>query len=165
MTYLQCLPDPTLVTEEDCEKIHKIMKRLISNGNVKIDIIHTEFKQYNAPENHRKYIFYMKPEGSEDCFDLSQPEREMILNVCEDEYEKQLMENCLYTYGCNGTQEIRTFYRSGKSRREKLYEAWLRRVEQARKKRLERQLKSAAEKEEWQEKPEEGFPGKIGDAA
>lgn len=57
MTYLQRLPDPTLVIEADCEKIHEIMKRLIFNRNVKIDIIHTDFKQYSTPKNHQKYPF------------------------------------------------------------------------------------------------------------
>ena len=139
MTYLQCMPDPTLVTKEDCERIHEIIGRLSFKENIKIDTVPSNFKQYSAPENHRKYLFYMRPERN-DGFELSQPEREMILKVCENEYEKQLTENCIYTYGYNGTQEVKTFYRSGKSRMEKRYEAWLKRVEQARKRRLEKRL-------------------------
>lgn len=110
MTYLQCLPDPAIVSKEDCEKIHEIIGRLSLNGNIKIDAVPSNFKQYSAPENHRKYFFYMRPERN-DGFELSQPEREMILNVCGNEHEKQLMENCIYTYGHNGIQEVRTFYR------------------------------------------------------
>ncbi len=164
MTYLQCMPDPTLVTKEDCERIHEIIGRLSSNENIKIDTVPSNFKQYSAPENHRKYLFYMRPERN-DGFELSQPEREMILKVCENEYEKQLMENCIYTYGYNGAQEVRTFYRSGKSRMEKRYEAWLKRVEQARKRRLEKRLKLEAEKAGNQEEPAEGLPDEIGTAA
>ncbi|MCI8660927.1 MAG: hypothetical protein HFG54_11910 [Lachnospiraceae bacterium] len=164
MTYLQCLPDPAIVTKEDCEKIHEIIGRLSLNRNIKIDAVPSNFKQYSAPENHRKYLFNMRPERN-DGFELSQPEREMILNICENEYEKQLMENYIYTYGYNGTQEVRTFYRSGKSRMEKRYEAWLRRVEQARKRRLEKWLKLEAEKTGSQEEPAEEFPDKIGNAA
>ena len=164
MTYLQCLPDPAIVTKEDCEKIHEIIGRLSLNGKIKIDAVPSNFKQYSAPENHRKYFFYMRPERN-DGFELSQPEREMILNVCGNEHEKQLMENCIYTYRHNGIQEVRTFYRSGKSSMEKRYEAWLRRVEQARKRRLEKRLKLEAEKAGSQEEPAEELPDKIGNAA
>ena len=59
MTYLQCLPDPAIVSKEDCEKI---IGRLSLNGNIKIDAVPSNFKQYSAPENHRKYLFYMRPE-------------------------------------------------------------------------------------------------------
>lgn len=62
MTYLQCLPDPAIVVKEDCEKIHEIIERLSSKGNIKIDAVPSDFKQYSAPENHRKYLFYMRPE-------------------------------------------------------------------------------------------------------
>ena len=62
MTYLQCLPDPAIVTKEDCEKIHEIIGRLSLNGKIKIDAVPSNFKQYSAPENHRKYFFYMRPE-------------------------------------------------------------------------------------------------------
>lgn len=164
MTYLQCLPDPAIVSKEDCEKIHEIIGRLSLNGKIKIDAVPSNFKQYSAPENHRKYLFYMRPERN-DGFELSQPEREMILNVCGNEHEKQLMENCIYTYGHNGIQEVRTFYRSGKSSMEKRYEAWFRRVEQARKRRLEKRLKLEAEKAGSQEEPAEELPDKIGNAA
>lgn len=62
MTYLQYLPDPAIVAKEDCEKIHEIIERLASKGNIKIDAVPSGFKQYSAPENHRKYLFYMRPE-------------------------------------------------------------------------------------------------------
>ena len=35
MTYLQCLPDPAIVSKEDCEKIHEIIGRLSLNGKIK----------------------------------------------------------------------------------------------------------------------------------
>ena len=140
MTYLQCLPDPAIVSKEDCEKIHEIIGRLSLNGKIKIDAVPSNFKQYSAPENHRKYFFYMRPERN-DGFELS------------------------YTYGHNGIQEVRTFYRSGKSSMEKRYEAWLRRVEKARKRRLEKRLKLEAEKAGSQEEPAEELPDKIGNAA
>ena len=60
MTYLQCLPDPAIVSKEDCEKIHEIIGRLSLNGKIKIDAVPSNFKQYSAPENHRKYFFYMR---------------------------------------------------------------------------------------------------------
>lgn len=108
MRHLLCLPDPRLVSEKDCDSINAIMKRLKNKGIVEIESEPVFFKLNPAPENCRKYRIYM---DSKECgnSELTRCEQELLLGECENEYEKNLIENCFYAYCENGVQLLKEF--------------------------------------------------------
>lgn len=152
MHYLSCLPDPRLVSTEDCEKINTVMQRLSERYSVKVESVPACFKIYPTPENCRKHIIYTNQLGNE--HGISERHRTMILNCCMNEYEKQLMENCLYSHGENGRQTLSNFYYVSISAEEKWVKNEAIRKAAREKKRLEkRQAKLLQQQEHITETP------------
>lgn len=98
MAYLSCLPDPQIMTGEDCRHINAVMERLSAAYHIKVEAEPAYFKIYKTPENCRKYTLHTEVK---DCDNngLTDRERDMIMESCNNEQEKQLMRKCLYSYG------------------------------------------------------------------
>ena len=62
MAYLSCLPDPQIMTGEDCRHINAVMERLSAAYHIKVEAEPAYFKIYKTPENCRKYIEFIEKE-------------------------------------------------------------------------------------------------------
>ena len=97
MEHLYCLPEPSIMSKENCEKIHNIMARVSEQDKVNIKPEPVKINQTPCPSYYEKYRIYPKTET-----DLL---HNMVFNVCKNQQEISLMNSCIYGY-CDGKTTV-----------------------------------------------------------
>lgn len=99
MGYILCIPDIETATYEDCERINQVMKRLQKRNIIQMESEPTYFKNYNAPDNCRKYRFYLEANAS--IAEIKRIEN-IIQSAYGDKKEYAAMNCCEYYFGEKG---------------------------------------------------------------
>lgn len=93
MEHLYCLPHPSIMAQENCEKIHNIMARVSERYKVNVKQEPVKINQTPCPPYYEKYRIYPKTE-SDYLYG-------MICEVCENQQEESLIRQCIYGW-CDG---------------------------------------------------------------
>ena len=123
MAYLVCIPPQDIVSRENCEKIHNILARVSETYKLNIVPEQVRKKQGTYPDYYKKYRIYKEireREGGGEAY-LTAEEETMILSVCRDEEEQNLMKSCAYAYQYPSTIAVKSFR---EERREKTGGLW-----------------------------------------
>ncbi len=121
MSYLVCIPDPSVVSRENCEKIHNILARMSDKYNLNIVPVPVKSKQGLKQDYYRKYYIYKdikEREGSGEAY-LTAEEEEMILSVCRTPEEEELMKSCTFGYQYPYTLVLKSFREDMKDKKDK----------------------------------------------
>ena len=100
MNYMICIPSPDKVSRENCERIHNILARVSETYKVKIVPEQVKTKMSQTPDYYKKYRIYKEikeRDGNGEAY-LLQEEEEMIVSVCRNPEEVELMKSCTYAY-------------------------------------------------------------------
>ncbi|MBQ6855694.1 MAG: hypothetical protein IJO13_01175 [Lachnospiraceae bacterium] len=119
MNYMVCIPSPSQVDRDNCEKIHNILARVAEKYKLKIVPEPVKTKMSSCPDYYKKYRIYKEikeREGSGEAY-LLQEEEEMILSVCRNPEEMELMKNCTYAYQYPANLVLKSFREDKKERR------------------------------------------------
>ena len=119
MDYLFCIPALEKASRENCEKIHNILARVSDKYKLKIVPEPAKTKQSASPAYYKKYRIYkelQEREGGGEAF-LLKEEEEMILSVCRNPQEQELMKSCIYGYRYPSTVVLKSFRDEKKERR------------------------------------------------
>lgn len=95
-----CIPAPEMISRENCEKVHNILARMSEVYRLNIVPEPVKMKQKGYPDFYKKYRIYKdikEWDGNGEAYLLSEEEN-MILSVCRDEGEIELMKSCTYAY-------------------------------------------------------------------
>lgn len=107
MDYLLCMPALNN-TRESCEKIHNILARMSDRYKLKIVPEPVKAKFFPGIDYYKKYRIYKEIKeagGSSAEAYLQADEKEMILSVCKNPQEQELMKSCVYAY-CYSFQTV-----------------------------------------------------------
>lgn len=116
MNYMICIPSPSVVNRENCEKIHNIMARISETYKLKIVPEPVKMKSGQCPDFYKKFLIYKEikeRDGNGEAY-LLQEEEEMILSVCRDPQEIELMKSCTYAYQYPSNLVLKSFRESKK---------------------------------------------------
>lgn len=119
MNYLLCIPSPQLATRENCERIHNILARIAETHKVKIVPEPVKTKMAPSPDFYKKYRIYKEikdRDGNGEAY-LVPEEEEMILGVCRNAEEIELMKNCTYAYQYPANLVLKSFREEKRERR------------------------------------------------
>ena len=95
MNYMICIPSPRLVSREYCERIHNILARMSDQYRVNIVPEPVKMRQGSCPDYYKKY--------------RTSEEENMILSVCRNPEEAELMKSCTYAYRYPTTLVLKSF--------------------------------------------------------
>ena len=119
MNYMICMPPAEPVSREGCEKIHNILARMSEQYKLKIVPEPVKTKLLSCPDYYKKYRIYKEireRDGNGDAY-LLQEEEEMIVGVCRNPEEIQLMKSCVYAYQYPANLVLKNFREDKKERR------------------------------------------------
>lgn len=119
MSYLLCIPSPSQVSRENCEKIHNILARMSDEYHLNIVPEPVKTKQSPCPDYYRKYRIYKEipdRDGNGEAFLLPDEER-MLLSVCRSAEEEALMKGCTYAYQYPAALVLKVFREDKKEKR------------------------------------------------
>ena len=119
MNYMICIPSPNMVNHDNCEKIHNIMARISETYKVKIVPESVKMKSVQHPEYYKKFRIYKEikdRDGNGEAYLLPE-EEEMILSVCRNEQEEELMRSCTYAYQYPANLVLKSFREEKKDRK------------------------------------------------
>ena len=111
MDYMLCYPGTEKADRETCEKIHNILARMSEKYRLKIVPEPVKNSFYKCPDYYRKYRIY-KPVRERDAGGeayLLKDEEDMILSVCRNKEEQQLMKSCIYAYQYSANIVLKSF--------------------------------------------------------
>lgn len=119
MNYMICIPSPAIVSRENCERIHNILARVSETYKLNIVPEQVKVKSSPCPDYYRKYRIYKEikeRDGNGEAY-LLQEEEDMILSVCRNQEEEELMKSCTYAYQYPANLVIKSFREDKKERR------------------------------------------------
>ncbi|MBQ5698810.1 MAG: hypothetical protein IIV75_03900 [Lachnospiraceae bacterium] len=119
MNYMICIPSPNMVSRENCEKIHNIMARISETHKLKIVPEPMKMKTGQYPDFYKKFRIYKEikdRDGNGEAY-LLQEEEEMILSVCRNAEEEELMRSCTYAYQYPANLVLKSFREEKKDRK------------------------------------------------
>ena len=111
MNYMICIPSPRLVSREYCERIHNILARMSDQYRVNIVPEPVKMRQGSCPDFYKKYRIYKdikERDGNGEAY-LTSEEENMILSVCRNPEEVELMKGCTYAYRYPTTLVLKSF--------------------------------------------------------
>ena len=111
MNYMICIPSPRLVSREYCERIHNILARMSDQYRVNIVPEPVKMRQGSCPDFYKKYRIYKDikdRDGNGEAY-LTSEEENMILSVCRNPEEVELMKSCTYAYRYPTTLVLKSF--------------------------------------------------------
>ena len=111
MNYMICIPSPRLVSREYCERIHNILARMSDQYRVNIVPEPVKMRQGSCPDFYKKYRIYKdikERDGNGEAY-LTSEEENMILSVCRNPEEVELMKSCTYAYRYPTTLVLKSF--------------------------------------------------------
>ena len=111
MNYMICIPSPRLVSREYCERIHNILARMSDQYRVNIVPEPVKMRQGSCPDYYKKYRIYndiKERDGNGEAY-LTSEEENMILSVCRNPEEAELMKSCTYAYRYPTTLVLKSF--------------------------------------------------------
>lgn len=119
MNYMICIPSQDQVNRETCEKIHNILARVSEQYKLKIVPEPVKTKMAPCPDYYKKYRIYKEIKERETSGEayLLQEEEDMILSVCRNLEEMELMKNCTYAYQYPANLVLKSFREDKKERR------------------------------------------------
>lgn len=97
MEHLYCLPEPSIISKETCEKIHNIMARVSEQYKVYVKPEPVKINNTPCPDYYEKYRVYPKTE-TDNLYD-------MVFKVCKNQQEISLMCKCICGY-CDGKTTV-----------------------------------------------------------
>ena len=118
MNYMICIPSPNMVNRENCEKIHNIMARISETYKLKIVPEQMKMKMGQCPEFYKKFRIYKDikdRDGNGEAYLLPE-EEEMIVSVCRNSEEIELMKSCTYAYQYPANLVLKSFREEKKDR-------------------------------------------------
>lgn len=107
MDYILCVPALNN-TRESCEKIHNILARMSDRYKLKIVPEPVKTRYFSGIDYYKKYRIYKEIGeigGSSGEAYLQTDEKDMILSVCKNQQEQELMKGCIYAY-CYPAQTV-----------------------------------------------------------
>ena len=111
MDYLYCMPDLNN-TRENCEKIHNILARMSDKYKLNIVPEPVKAKYFGGLDYYKKYRIYKEIReiggNSAEAY-LQADEKEMILSVCKNQQEQELMKSCIYAYCYPAQMVLKSF--------------------------------------------------------
>lgn len=119
MNYMVCIPSPEQMDREQCEKIHNILARISEKYKLKIVPEQVKTKMSASPDYYKKYRIYKEikeRDASGEAY-LLQEEEDMILSVCRNPEEMELMRSCTYAYQYPANLVLKSFREEKKERR------------------------------------------------
>ena len=119
MNYMVCIPSPGKVDRDNCEKIHNILARVSEKYKLKIVPEPVKTRMSECPDFYKKYRIYKEikeRDASGEAY-LLQEEEEMILSVCRNPEEIDLMRSCTYAYQYPANLVLKSFREDKKDRR------------------------------------------------
>ena len=119
MNYMICIPSPNMVSRENCEKIHNIMARISEKYKLNIVPEPVKMKNGNYPDFYKKFRIYKDikdRDGNGEAY-LLQEEEEMILSVCRNVQEEELMRSCTYAYQYPANLILKSFREEKRERK------------------------------------------------
>ena len=119
MNYMICIPSPNTVSHENCEKIHNIMARISETYKVKIVPEPVKMKSVQNPDYYKKFRIYKEikdRDGNGEAYLLPE-EEEMILSVCRNPQEEELMRSCTYAYQYPANLVLKSFREDKRDRK------------------------------------------------
>ena len=114
-----CIPSPQLANRENCERIHNILARVAETHKVKIVPEPVKTKMSQSPDYYKKYRIYKEikdRDGNGEAY-LIPEEEEMILGVCRNPEEIELMKSCTYAYQYPANLVLKSFREEKRERR------------------------------------------------
>ena len=120
MNYMICIPSLKVATRENCEKIHNILARMSEAYKLNIVPEPVKTKMSQTPDYYKKYRIYKEikeRDGNGEAY-LLQEEEEMILSVCRNPEEEELMKSCTYAYQYPANLVLKSFRDDKKDRRQ-----------------------------------------------
>ena len=112
MDYLYCMPDLNN-TRENCEKIHNILARM--SDKYKLNIVPEPvkakvFRRFGLLQEISDLQREIREIGgnSAEAY-LQADEKEMILSVCKNQQEQELMKSCIYAYCYPAQMVLKSF--------------------------------------------------------
>ena len=111
MNYMICIPSPRLVSREYCERIHNILARMSDQYRVNIVPEPVKMRQGSCPDYYKKDRIYKdikERDGNGEAY-LTSEEENMILSVCRNPEEAELMKSCTYAYRYPTTLVLKSF--------------------------------------------------------
>ena len=119
MNYMVCIPSPEKVSRDNCERIHNILARLSEAYKLNIVPEPVKTKMASCPDYYKKYRIYKEikeRDGNGEAY-LLQEEEEMILSVCRNEDEIELMKSCTYAYQYPANLVLKSFREEKRERK------------------------------------------------
>ena len=111
MDYLYCMPDLNNA-RENCEKIHNILARMSDKYKLNIVPEPVKAKYFGGLDYYKKYRIYKEIReiggNSAEAY-LQADEKEMILSVCKNQQEQELMKSCIYAYCYPAQMVLKSF--------------------------------------------------------
>lgn len=118
MEYMMCYPGTDNMTREKNDKVHNILARMSEKYKLKIVPEPMKNTAFRGGDFCRKFRIYKKlreREGNGEAY-LDREEEEMLLSVCRDEEEKQIMKNCVYAYQYSSGLVLKAFREKDRKR-------------------------------------------------
>ena len=100
-----------IVSREYCERIHNILARMSDQYRVNIVPEPVKMRQGSCPDFYKKYRIYKdikERDGNGEAY-LTSEEENMILSVCRNPEEVELMKSCTYAYRYPTTLVLKSF--------------------------------------------------------
>lgn len=119
MNYMICIPSSEKVSRENCEHIHNILARVSETYKLKIVPEPVKSKIAPSPDYYKKYRIYKEikeRDGNGEAY-LLQEEEDMILSVCRNAEEVELMKSCTYAYQYPANLVLKCFREEKRERR------------------------------------------------
>ena len=118
MDYMLLYPPAEDVTREVCDKVHNILARMSDKYRLRIEPENVKSRFYHCPPFYHKYRIYkeLKEQGASGEAFLDKSEEEMILSVCRDKSEKELMKSCIDAYPGPSGMALKSFRDTDKKR-------------------------------------------------
>lgn len=112
MDYMLCYPSSENMDRERCEKVHNILARMSDKYKLRIEPEPVKSIYYKCPDFYHKYKIYKsfseKDVSGGEAY-LAKDEEDMILSVCRNPEEEQLMKECIYAYPNESGMVLKSF--------------------------------------------------------
>lgn len=111
MNYMICIPSLEIVSRENCERIHNILARISETYKLNIVPEPVKMKSSQCPDYYKKYRIYKEikdRDGNGEAYLLPE-EEEMIMSVCRNQEEINLMKSCTYAYQYPANLVVKSF--------------------------------------------------------
>lgn len=119
MNYMICIPSPEIVSRDNCERIHNILARISETYKLNIVPEPVKVKASPCPDYYKKYRIYKEikeRDGNGEAY-LLQEEEDMIVSVCRNQEEINLMKSCTYAYQYPANLVLKSFREEKKEKR------------------------------------------------